>query len=57
LLNGNVMSEELRTVMEAAGEFVNVNWKLPLGSIVGFTSVGGVALRLVLLEANNVSDA
>ena len=50
-------SDEPRTVNEAVGELANVNWKLPLGSNVGFTRVGGVALRFAELEANKVSEA
>ena len=56
LLKGNVTSDELRTVKDAAGEFVRVNWKLPLERIVGLRRVGGVVLRFALLAANNVSD-
>ena len=57
MLNGNMRSDEPRTLNEPAGEFVKLNWKLPLGSTAGFSRVGGVALRFTELEANKVSEA
>jgi hypothetical protein len=56
LLNGRPRSEEVRTVKDAAGELVKVNWKLPFERRVGARSVGD-AVKLALLEANKVSDA
>jgi hypothetical protein len=57
MLRGSVRSEEPRTVNGAAGELVNVNWKLPLESTVGSRRVGRVVLRFAELEANKVSEA
>ena len=55
-LRGSVRSEEPSTVNETLGELVKLNWKLPLGKIVGSRRIGEVALEFAELEANNVSE-